>query len=103
MHSSAYVPRTRSRDHRPPVANIGIAIAPISEQYKVPVLGFAIDDRATIKPSGQPYKNMFLFQPSSDQQGAIMADFAVRERNLRISALSITKGMRTQSRWWGPC
>jgi len=76
----------------PPVANIGIAIAPISEQYKVPVLGFAIDDRATIKPSGQPYKNMFLFQPSSDQQGAIMADFAVRERNLKNFGIIYNQG-----------
>lgn len=76
----------------PPVANIGIAIAPISEQYKVPVLGFAIDDRATIKPSGQPYKNMFLFQLSSDQQGAIMADFAVRERNLKNFGIIYNQG-----------
>ena len=67
----------------PPVANIGIAIAPISEQYKVPVLHFAIDDRATIKDNGKPYKNMFLFQPSAKQQGAIMGNFAVQERGLK--------------------
>lgn len=65
----------------PPVANIGIAIAPISEQYDVPVLGFAIDDRATIKDDGTPYKNMFLFQPSAKQQGAIMANFAIQEED----------------------
>lgn len=67
----------------PPVANIGIAIAPISENYDVPVLGFAIDDRVTMKDNGQPYKNMFLFQPSARQQGEIMANFAVRERGLK--------------------
>ncbi len=67
----------------PPVANIAIAIAPISEQYDVPVLGFAIDDRATIKDDGKPYKNMFLFQPSSKQQGTIMANFAVKEQGLK--------------------
>lgn len=66
----------------PPVANIGIAIAPISEQYDVPVLGFAIDDRATIKDDGKPYKNMFLFQPSAKQQGDIMANFAIKEQGL---------------------
>lgn len=67
----------------PPVANIGIAIAPISEQYKVPILGFAMDNRATIKGDGTAYKNMFLLQPSANQQGAIMANFAVKERNLK--------------------
>jgi branched-chain amino acid transport system substrate-binding protein len=67
----------------PPVANIGIAIAPISEQYDVPVLGFFIDNRATLKSDGKPYKNMFLFQPSADQQGAIMASYAVNERNYK--------------------
>ena len=67
----------------PPVANIGIAIAPISEQYNVPILGFAMDNRATIKSNGQPYKNMFLLQPSSDQQGDIMAHYAVQEKRLK--------------------
>lgn len=67
----------------PPVANIAIAIAPISEEYDVPILGFAIDNRATIKDDGTPYKNMFLFQPSANQQGAIMGNFAVQERGLK--------------------
>lgn len=67
----------------PPVANIAIAIAPISEQHNVPVLQFAIDDRATIKDDGTPYKNMFLFQPSAKQQGAIMANFAIQEQGLK--------------------
>lgn len=66
----------------PPVANIAIAIAPISEQYDVPVLAFAIDDRATIKEDGNPYKNMFLFQPSAKQQAAIMATYAIEEQGL---------------------
>lgn len=67
----------------PPVANIAIAIAPISEQYDVPVLAYAIDDRATIKDDGKPYKNMFLFQPSAKQQGAIMANYAIQEQGLK--------------------
>lgn len=67
----------------PPVANIGIAIAPISEQYDVPVLGFAMDNRATIKADGTPYKNMFLMQPSADQQGNIMANYAVQEKGVK--------------------
>ena len=67
----------------PPVANICIAIAPLSEQYKVPVMEFALDTRANLKDDGSAYKNMFLLQPSAKQQGAIMANFAVKERNLK--------------------
>lgn len=63
----------------PPVANIGLAIAPISEQYDVPVLGFAIDPATLQKEDGSTYKNMFLFQPSDQQQGSIMAKYAVEE------------------------
>ena len=50
----------------PPVANIALAIAPISEEYDVPVLGFAMDLACTLKDDGTPYKNMFLFQPNAD-------------------------------------
>lgn len=67
----------------PPVANIGIAIAPISEQYNVPILGFAIDDRVTMKDNGEPYKNMFLLQPSANQQGRIIASYAAKEEGLK--------------------
>ncbi|HIR84814.1 MAG TPA: ABC transporter substrate-binding protein [Candidatus Galloscillospira excrementavium] len=62
----------------PPVANIALAIAPISEEYDVPVLGFAMDLACTIKDDGTPYKNMFLFQPNADQQSAIMASYAIK-------------------------
>lgn len=62
----------------PPVANIALAIAPISEEYDVPVLGFAMDLACTLKDDGTPYKNMFLFQPNADQQAAIMASYAIQ-------------------------
>ena len=61
----------------PPVANIALAIAPISEEYDVPVLGFALDTKAQVKESGEPYKNMFGFQPNAIQQGTIMASYAM--------------------------
>ena len=63
----------------PPVANIGLAIAPLSEQYNVPILGFAIDTAVLQNKDGVTYKNMFLFQPSDDQQGSIMAKYAIDE------------------------
>ncbi len=62
----------------PPVANIALAIAPISENYNVPVLGFALDTKCQLKADGTPYKNMFAFQPNANQQGAIMARYAMK-------------------------
>ena len=61
----------------PPVANIALAIKEISEQYDVPVMGLAMDKNAQLKQDGTPYKNMFTFQPNADQQGAIMAKYAL--------------------------
>lgn len=62
----------------PPVANIALAIAPISEQYDVPVVGFAMDVKCQIKGDNTPYKNMFAFQPNANQQGATMAQYAMK-------------------------
>ena len=63
----------------PPVANIALAVAPISERYDVPFLNFAIDPKCQIKPDGTPYKNMFGMKPSAVQLGAIMADYAINK------------------------
>lgn len=62
----------------PPVANIANAIKETSEEYDVPVLGFALDPTCQLKDDGTPYKNMFCFQPSATDQGKIMAAFAVQ-------------------------
>jgi branched-chain amino acid transport system substrate-binding protein len=62
----------------PPIANIALAIAPESENNNVPILGFAIDSKAQVKPDGTPYKNMFAFQPSAAQQGTIMGKYAIQ-------------------------
>lgn len=67
----------------PPVSNIDIALAPISEKYNVPILQFAGDARAVVKDDGQPYKNMFLLQPSSEQEGYIMAAFGATTRGYK--------------------
>ncbi len=66
----------------PPVANMGLAIAPISENYDVPFLCFAMDKNIFVKEDGSTYKNMFLFQPNADQQAAIMASYAINELGL---------------------
>ena len=62
----------------PPVANIANAIKQTSEDYSVPIMGFALDPKCQTKEDGTPYKNMFCFQPSATAQGKIMAAFAVK-------------------------
>jgi branched-chain amino acid transport system substrate-binding protein len=71
----------------PPVANVAMAIAPISERYNVPVLGFAIDRKCHIKADGTPYKNMFGMQPNADQQAEIMASYAVKNGLKRFGVI----------------
>ena len=70
----------------PPISNIALAVAPISEQFDVPLLGFALDSRAHIREDGTPFRNMFGMQPNADAQGAAMARFALQEgyRNFGI-------------------
>jgi branched-chain amino acid transport system substrate-binding protein len=65
----------------PPIANIALAIAPISERYDVPFIDLAIDPKAQMNADGVAYKNMFCLQPSSDSQGAIMAKYSIEEKN----------------------
>lgn len=62
----------------PPVANIALAIKETAEQYDVPVMHLAIDKNACLKEDGTPYRNMFMFQPSADQQASIAAKYALK-------------------------
>lgn len=71
----------------PPISNIGLSIAPVSENNSLPVVGSFIDPRATTQENGQPWRNMFLMQPSSVQYSEIIADFALMELNLENLAI----------------
>ncbi len=51
----------------PPISNIGLALAPIANSKKVPIVGSFIDPRVTVAPDGKPQTAMFLMQPSSVQ------------------------------------
>jgi len=66
----------------PHQANIGIALAPIAQQAKVPVVIMGMDNRVTRQGEdgkGEPWGYMFLMQPSCDLQGALMAKFAIND------------------------
>ena len=61
----------------PPIANIGIAVAPVAEELKVPIVGLFMDDKATMQQDGKPWTYMFLAQNSATVQGKIIASYAV--------------------------
>ncbi|NMC32597.1 MAG: ABC transporter substrate-binding protein [Veillonellaceae bacterium] len=67
----------------PPISNIGLALAPIANAKKVPVVGSFIDPRVTVGADGKPQPAMFLMQPSSVQYAEIMAGYAVEKLGLK--------------------
>ena len=71
----------------PPIANIGIAIAPVSQELKVPVVGLFMDDKCTMQESGAPWTYMFLAQNSATTQGTIIANYAVKELGVKKVAV----------------
>jgi branched-chain amino acid transport system substrate-binding protein len=72
----------------PPNSSVGIALAPIAEDLKVPIWGYFMDERATTNEStGKPWNYMFLGQLSSNQQAEIMASYALNELNITRVAI----------------
>jgi len=64
----------------PALSNIGIPIAAVSEEKKVPFVGQFMDERATInEQTGEVWNYMFLAEPSCLQQAQIMANYSVTE------------------------
>jgi len=71
----------------PPIANMGIALAPISEQKKVVIAGLFMDERCTTKAEGDPYRYMFLGQNSCGVQARIIARYAMEQLGCKTFAL----------------
>lgn len=71
----------------PPISNIGLALAPIANSKKVPIVGSFIDPRVTVGPDGKAQPAMFLMQPSSVQYAEIMASYAVEKLGLKKIAI----------------
>jgi branched-chain amino acid transport system substrate-binding protein len=72
----------------PPIANMGIALAPISDTKKVPIVGLFMDEKATTDAkTGKPYAYMFLGQNSAGTQARIIAEYAIKELKLTKFAI----------------
>jgi branched-chain amino acid transport system substrate-binding protein len=72
-------------------SNISLAIVPVAESKKVPIIGQAIEPRITVPAPGKVNAYTFLAQPSSAMQGEIMARFAWEDLGARTAACLVDK------------
>ncbi len=72
-------------------SNISLAIAPVAEQKKVPIIGQAIEPKVTVPEPGKVNLYSFLAQPSSTQQGQMMARFAFENLGGKTAACLVDK------------
>ncbi len=73
-------------------SNVNLAIAPIAEQLKIPVVSNAIEPKVTIPEPGKINKYHFLTQPSAIEQGAVVARFALQELGMKTAACLVNNG-----------
>jgi branched-chain amino acid transport system substrate-binding protein len=71
----------------PPISNIGIAVAPVAEELKVPIVGLFMVEAAFKQESGVPWTYMFLAQNSDKTQGQIMGQYSYDQLGVRRTAL----------------
>lgn len=62
----------------PHISNIGRALAPLTETYKVPIVAAYLEDACVLSDNG-PYRYVFMAQPSASQQATVMADYAMND------------------------
>lgn len=67
----------------PPLSGVGLALASVAEEKKVPIVGSFMDPRVTVKEDGSPQSFMFLMQPTTTQYSEILADYSLEELGLK--------------------
>jgi branched-chain amino acid transport system substrate-binding protein len=80
------------------ISNIGLAVSPVAEQVKVPVVARALDERVTTpdfkmedpENPGRVNQYSFLLQPSSYQQSYLIGGYAIDELKLNTFAMLFT-------------
>lgn len=74
-------------------SNVNIAISPVADQLKVPVVCNAMDPRATTPEPGKVYQYTFLAQPSSIAQGYMIAKIALEMVGAKTAAVLVNNGL----------
>lgn len=75
-----------------PVSNLLLALAPIADQIKIPIVGEPSDQRATSKSPGQPWPYIFASQATCVDYGETAASYAIYELGLTQLAVINNKG-----------
>jgi branched-chain amino acid transport system substrate-binding protein len=80
------------------ISNIGLAVSPVAESLKIPVVARCMDERVTTpdfkledpENPGRVNPYCFLLQPSSYQQSYMIAGFAIDELKMNTFAMLFT-------------
>ena len=80
------------------ISNIGLAVSPVAEKLKIPVVARCMDERVTTpdfkledpENPGRVNPYCFLLQPSSYQQSYMIAGFAIDELGMNTFAMLFT-------------
>lgn len=75
-----------------PVSNLNLALAPIADQLKVPIVGEASDARTTSKTPTEPWPYMFASQLTCVDYGEAAASYAIYELGAANLAVINNKG-----------
>lgn len=68
----------------PGLSNIGIALSPVAEQMKVPVVAHFMDERATTnEATGKAWGYTYLAEPSCVQQAQAIASYSIEKLGLK--------------------
>lgn len=73
-------------------SNVNIAISPVADELKVPIVCNAMDPRATTPAPGKVYAYTFLAQPSSIAQGNMIAKVAL-DLGAKRAAVLVNNGL----------
>jgi len=76
----------------PAHSGVMMAMAPVAEDKKVPIISGAMDERSLIPGPGQVYKYHFLNQPSAYQQAEAIASYALFEMGITKVAILYNQG-----------
>jgi len=72
----------------PGLSNIGIALAPVAEDKKVPIVSHFMDERATTNEKTKAaWKYIYLAEPSCNQQAEAIAAYSVEKLNVKTVAI----------------
>lgn len=75
-----------------PNSAMHIAIAPLADDKKVPLVGDPMDERATTPEAGKVNKFTFLGEPAAGEQARAIASYAFNEMGLKKYAILFDQG-----------